>query len=158
MFKKFKKEVGVSMFNISLKNKLVSFNKGSNICNLKNKFMLSNKKNTNLEELKIKTSNLNLVNPDEILNFIVDKEEIIELIQKTHILINEYFPEADLYLKLHDDPEFDEPVYDLVTHIVNEDKSTWKERFFNLVSDSIELESDYPEYVTTYSIIIGLKP
>ena len=102
--------------------------------------------------------NLNLINQEEIFDFIKDKESIMDLIIKTHVLIKEYFPEADLYLKLHDDPECDEPAYDLVTHIVNEDKSTWEDRYYDLVSDYIKLKSNYPEYISDYSIIIGLRP
>ena len=148
------------MFNLRLKNKLFPSYKKRESSFLRNKLCLLNKEGTkcNFEDLKNKTNNLNLVNPEEIYDFISDKEDIIDLIQKTHALIGEYFPEADLYLKLHDDPESYEPEYDLVTHIVNEDETTWKERFYKLDSDYIKLKSNYPEYISDYSIIIGLRP
>lgn len=126
------------MFNFSLKNKL---------------FGLSFKsKEAKFDELKNKTSNLNLVNPDEILDFICDKEDIIDLIQQTHVLIKKYFPEADVCLKFHRDMCCCKPKDKLKSHVNAEDDDTWAERYHKLISEYVDLKSNYPDYILIHSI------
>lgn len=138
--------LGEFMFNYKFRNKLIPFNK--NTMN----FNVNNKKNNYV--------GLNLVNPKEICDFIRDKEGILDFIIKTHILIKEHFPNAELYLKLHFDPEYDEPVCKLLTHIINDENTSYENEciYDNMLSEFFNLESFYSHFRDDYSIIIGLKP
>ena len=102
---------------------------------------------------------IDLVNPDEIYDFISDKEDIVDLIQKTHVLIKEYFPESDLYLKLHDNPEYECFESKLFTHIINKGNSAYETAciFDDFLSDFVDLKRNYPDLIDVYSISIDLK-
>ena len=63
------------MFNYRFDNRLIRFNKNNINFNVKNK--------------KIDSVDLNLINPEEIYDFIKDKNGIMDLIIKTHLLIKE---------------------------------------------------------------------
>ena len=134
------------MFNYRFDNRLIRFNKNNINFNVKNK--------------KIDSVDLNLINPEEIYDFIKDKNGIMNLIIKTHLLIKEYFPNAELYLKLHDDPESDEPKYKLFTHILNDGNTAYENVciFDDLLSEFVVLKSSFPDLILNYSIIIGLNP
>ena len=116
--------------------------------------------NFNVKNKKIDSVDLNLINPEEIYDFIKDKNGIMDLIIKTHILIKEHFPNAELYLKLHFDPEYDEPVCKLLTHIINDENTSYENEciYDNMLSEFFNLESFYSHFRDDYSIIIGLKP
>lgn len=96
---------------------------------------------------------LNLINPKEILNFISDKEGIIDLIIETHILIKQYFPNAELYLKFVKDSEYEE-LNSLFTYIINKDGNIEDDEivYLDLLSDFVDLESSYPDFISFYSI------
>lgn len=96
---------------------------------------------------------LNLINPKEILNFISDKEGIIDLIIETHILIKQYFPNAELYLKFVKDSEYEE-LNSLFTYIINRDGNLEDDEivYLDLLSDFVDLESSYPDFISFYSI------
>lgn len=96
---------------------------------------------------------LNLINPKEILNFISDKEGIIDLIIETHILIKQYFPNAELYLKFVKDSEYEE-LNSLFTYIINKDGNLEDDEivYLDLLSDFVDLESSYPDFISFYSI------
>lgn len=96
---------------------------------------------------------LNLINPKEILNFISDKEGIIDLIIETHILIKQYFPNAELYLKFVKDSEYEE-LNSLFTYIINKDGNLEDDEivYLDLLSDFVDLESSYPDFISSYSI------
>lgn len=98
-------------------------------------------------------SALNLINPKEILNFISDKEGIIDLIIETHILIKQYFPNAELYLKFVKDSEYEE-LNSLFTYIINRDGNLEDDEivYLDLLSDFVDLESSYPDFISFYSI------
>lgn len=98
-------------------------------------------------------SALNLINPKEILNFISDKEGIIDLIIETHILINQYFPNAELYLKFVKDSEYEE-LNSLFTYIINRNGNLEDDEivYLDLLSDFVDLESSYPDFISFYSI------
>lgn len=98
-------------------------------------------------------SALNLINPQEILNLISDKEGIIDLIIETHILINQYFPNAELYLKFVKDSEYEE-LNSLFTYIINRNGNLEDDEivYLDLLSDFVDLESSYPDFISFYSI------
>lgn len=98
-------------------------------------------------------SALNLINPKEILNFISDREGIIDLIIETHILIKQYFPNAKLYLKFVKDSEYEE-LNSLFTYIINKDGNLEDDEivYLDLLSDFVDLESSYPDFISFYSI------
>lgn len=98
-------------------------------------------------------SALNLINPKEILNFISDKEGIIDLIIETHILIKQYFPNAELYLKFVKDSEYEE-LNSLFTYIINRNGNLEDDEivYLDLLSDFVDLESSYPDFISSYSI------
>ena len=63
-----------------------------------------------------------LINPNEICNYIEKNYEMEGLVNETLRLVNTYFPNSKNYLHLFNDPEF-ENLSNLVIYIINEEKS-----------------------------------
>lgn len=51
-------------------------------------------------------NNYNLINPKEIIKFVLDNDDLIDLFQKINPLIKEYFPNHIYCLEFVPDPEF----------------------------------------------------
>lgn len=93
-------------------------------------------------------SNFELLNKDEIINFIVKHMGLIELIEKVTIIISDYFPNNSFALEFDKDPEI--PNFNkIVMYVKGEDETfdkDWKKvkkvnkeiRTLSLYDDSVK--------------------
>ena len=84
-------------------------------CGLEN---MTQRMNTNLDAM---ADYYNLINPNEIWNFISNIEGMLELINILAELIKKYFPNANTYLAFEED--FDEDADCIYAYILNEELS-----------------------------------
>ncbi len=96
---------------------------------------------------------LNLVNPEEIFRYIRNKRGIVDLINKSVILIKKYFPNSNLYLKFVEDSEL-ESLDVLFTYIKNKENSVDENFnvFLELLDGFIDLKSQFNGLESSYSI------
>lgn len=93
-------------------------------------------------------SNFELLNKDEIINFIVKHMGLIELIEKVTIIISDYFPNNSFALEFDKDPEI--PNFNkIIMYVKGEDETfdkDWKKvkkvnkeiRTLSLYDDSVK--------------------
>lgn len=95
---------------------------------------------------------LKLANYKEIFDFIKDKYGIMDFILETHNLIKKYYPNAFLYLKFVEDPEFREMDI-LFTYIINPEGNIKDDmsKYDDLLSEFVSLKN-YEDFCTYYSI------
>ena len=80
-----------------------------------------------IESFKIILSNFELLNEEEILNFIFHNIGLLELIKSTKPIIKEHFPNYDYALEFNSDPEI--PQFNQIILYVKGDENSFDENW-----------------------------
>lgn len=103
-----------------------------------------------IESFKTNLSDFELLNEKEIINFIFQNRELLDLIKSTELVIKEYFPDYDYALEFNRDPEI--PNFNQIILYVKGNKNSFDEDWEEIKKVNREIRKfkryeDFPKYL-----------